>query len=70
MEGYGVACAAATAGVPFAEIRAISNSIGPRDRSTWRIGDALDALTRAAPRLDRTSRLSRGTRTASGTGTR
>jgi futalosine hydrolase len=51
MEGYGVACAAATAGIRFAEVRTISNAIGPRDRSTWRIGDALDALTRAAAAL-------------------
>lgn len=51
MEGYGVACAAATAGVPFAEVRAVSNAIGPRDRSAWRIGDALAALTRAASEL-------------------
>ncbi|MEV0713508.1 futalosine hydrolase [Asanoa sp. NPDC050611] len=46
MEGYGVACAAA--GHPFAEVRAISNVIGPRDRSAWRIPAALAALTRAA----------------------
>jgi futalosine hydrolase len=48
MEGYGVACAAATAGVPFAELRTISNPIGPRDRSAWHIGKALAALTHAA----------------------
>jgi futalosine hydrolase len=46
MEGYGVACAAA--GLPFAEVRTISNLIGPRDRSSWRIPAALAALTRAA----------------------
>jgi futalosine hydrolase len=48
MEGFGVATAAAAAGVPFAEFRTISNSIGPRDRSGWRIGAALAALTNAA----------------------
>ena len=32
MEGFGVATAAALAGVPFAELRTISNAIGPRDR--------------------------------------
>ncbi|MGI5211648.1 futalosine hydrolase [Plantactinospora sp. CA-290183] len=47
MEGYGVAVAAAEAGLPFAELRAISNPIGPRDRSAWRIGDAFAALTAA-----------------------
>ncbi|MDI1461967.1 futalosine hydrolase [Catellatospora sp. KI3] len=51
MEGYGVACAAEQAGVPFAELRAISNPVGPRDRASWRIGDALSALTAAAPHL-------------------
>ncbi|GIG90836.1 futalosine hydrolase [Plantactinospora endophytica] len=47
MEGYGVATAAAAAGLPFAELRTISNPIGPRDRSAWRIGDAFAALTAA-----------------------
>jgi futalosine hydrolase len=46
MEGFGVASAAA--GLPFAEVRAISNVIGPRDRAAWRIPAALAALTRAA----------------------
>jgi futalosine hydrolase len=44
MEGYGAACAAAAMGIPFAEVRTISNLVGPRDRATWRIGDALTAL--------------------------
>lgn len=48
MEGYGVACAAAGAGVAFAELRTISNPVGPRDRSAWRIAEALAALTTAA----------------------
>ena len=47
MEGAGVAAAAALHGVPFAEIRAISNAVGPRDRDAWRIPDALAALGRA-----------------------
>jgi futalosine hydrolase len=51
MEGYGVACAAGDAGVAFAELRAVSNPIGPRDRATWRIRDALTALTAAATGL-------------------
>ncbi|RAO54111.1 Futalosine hydrolase [Micromonospora saelicesensis] len=51
MEGYGVAVAAAQAGVPFAELRTISNPIGPRDRDAWRLRDALAALTAAAPAL-------------------
>jgi len=49
MEGYGVGCAAALSAVPFAELRAVSNLVGPRDRSAWRVSDALAALTAAAP---------------------
>jgi futalosine hydrolase len=51
MEGFGVACAAATADVPFAELRTVSNLIGPRDRSAWRLADAFAALTAAAESL-------------------
>ncbi|HWH00558.1 MAG TPA: futalosine hydrolase [Pilimelia sp.] len=51
MEGYGVGCAAAGAGLPFGELRTISNPIGPRDRASWRIGDALAALASAAAAL-------------------
>ena len=47
MEGYGVACAAALHGVPVAEVRAVSNPVGPRDRSAWRVPAALDALSAA-----------------------
>lgn len=53
MEGYGVACAAAALGVPFAEVRTISNAVGPRDRSAWRIGDALTALGGVGAALSR-----------------
>lgn len=53
MEGFGVAAAADRAGVGFAELRAISNAVGPRDRSAWRIPQALAALTSAAPALAR-----------------
>jgi futalosine hydrolase len=47
MEGFGVAAAAACAGVPVVELRAISNAVGPRDRVAWRIPDALAALEAA-----------------------
>jgi futalosine hydrolase len=53
MEGFGVAAAADRAGVGFAELRAISNVVGPRDRSAWRIPQALAALTSAAGALAR-----------------
>lgn len=51
MEGYGVACAATAAGLPFAELRTISNPVGPRDRAAWRLADAFAALTDAATHL-------------------
>jgi futalosine hydrolase len=44
MEGYGVGTAAAQAGVGFAEVRTVSNPVGPRDRDSWRIADALAEL--------------------------
>jgi futalosine hydrolase len=47
MEGAGVYAAARAHGVPFLEIRAISNVVGPRDRDAWEIPRALDALGRA-----------------------
>ncbi|MGN7470760.1 futalosine hydrolase [Brevibacillus sp. SAFN-007a] len=48
MEGYGVAVAAQAAGVPVLEIRTVSNAIGPRDKSAWRIKDALESLRKAS----------------------
>ncbi|MEU3452388.1 futalosine hydrolase [Micromonospora sp. NPDC006766] len=51
MEGYGVAVAAAQAGLPFAELRTVSNPIGPRNRESWRMREAFAALTVAAAAL-------------------
>lgn len=51
MEGFGVLRAAALAGVPAVEIRAISNRIGDEDRSRWQIAEAIDALSRETPGL-------------------
>ncbi|MCW6005330.1 futalosine hydrolase [Micromonospora sp. CPCC 205371] len=53
MEGYGVACAATAAGLPFAELRTISNPVGPRDRAAWRLADAFASLAKAAATLPR-----------------
>jgi futalosine hydrolase len=47
MEGAGVAAAAAAHGLPVAEIRAISNQVGPRERDRWQVPVALAALRRA-----------------------
>lgn len=54
MEGFGVAEAAAAYGVPVAEVRAVSNTVGPRDRAAWRVGEALAALREGFGRLART----------------
>jgi futalosine hydrolase len=51
MEGFGVLRAAAVAGVPAVEVRAISNELGEEDRMRWEVGAALDALRRALPAL-------------------
>jgi futalosine hydrolase len=45
MEGAAVALAARQAGVRFGELRAVSNPVGPRDRPSWRLAEALAALT-------------------------
>lgn len=47
MEGAAWALACQAAGVPFAQVRAVSNVAGPRDRSAWRIPEALAALKRS-----------------------
>lgn len=53
MEGFGVLRAAALAGVPALELRAVSNSVSETDRGRWRVDDALDALRGAlSPLLD------------------
>ena len=47
MEGAAWAMVARSTGIPFAQIRAVSNVAGPRDRSSWVIPAALDALRKA-----------------------
>jgi nucleoside phosphorylase len=51
MEGFGVLRAAALAGVPAVEVRAVSNAVDEPDRAKWRFDDALAALAEAIPRL-------------------
>lgn len=51
MEGFGVASAAAAAGVRFLEVRTVSNVIGPRDREAWDIAGALERLAVVAAAL-------------------
>lgn len=50
MEGAGVGLAAAYLGLPFVEVRAVSNLVGIADRDRWDKGAALDALS-AVPEL-------------------
>jgi futalosine hydrolase len=50
MEGFAVLRAAAVAGIPALELRAVSNRYVD-DRRDWRIAEALDALARDVPRL-------------------
>lgn len=51
MEGFGVATAALDFSLPIVELRAVSNAIGPRDKSAWRIKEALGALEQASSAL-------------------
>jgi len=51
MEGFGVLRAAALAGVPAVEVRAISNEIGEDDRSRWDLDAGLAALEQALPAM-------------------
>lgn len=48
MEGAAAAHAALARGVPFAEVRGISNAVGPRDRASWRLAEAAAAAQGAA----------------------
>jgi futalosine hydrolase len=51
MEGAGVLAAARAHGLPFGEIRAVSNRVGRRDRAAWDLPAALEALRGAFARL-------------------
>ncbi len=50
MEGAGVAHAGLRLGVPTMELRGISNLVGPRDRSAWRLPEAVRAYRAAVER--------------------
>ena len=65
MEGYAVGVAATAYGVPAAEIRAVSNAVGRRDRSTWDVPAALTGIEqqrecRALARAERPAALELG----------
>ena len=44
MEGAGIFLACRTKGIPFVSIRAISNTVQPRDKSQWKMDLALENL--------------------------
>jgi len=47
MEGAPFHYCCAKAGVPFVQLRAISNHVEPRDRAAWKLKEAITALNRA-----------------------
>jgi futalosine hydrolase len=47
MEGAAVVHVAALAGIPVGEIRGISNMVGRRDKSAWRVKEAAVAVQEA-----------------------
>lgn len=51
MEGAGAAAAASLMKVDFLEIRTISNLIGPRDKGSWELETALQALSKSLIQL-------------------
>lgn len=51
MEGFAVLRAAACAGIPAIEVRAISNQIEESDRARWRFDDAFAAIIATTPAL-------------------
>ena len=51
MEGFGVLRAAALAGIPAIEIRAIANEIAEPDRARWHFDEAFAAIVAATPAL-------------------
>lgn len=53
MEGFAVLRAAALAGVPAVEVRAICNAIEEADRALWRFDEAFAAIVAATPALVR-----------------
>jgi futalosine hydrolase len=48
MEGGAFMYACAVAGVPFAQVRAVSNRVEPRNRADWKLTEAVAALSARA----------------------
>jgi len=48
MEGAAFMYACLISGVPFAQVRAVSNIVEKRNREAWQMGEAIGALGRAS----------------------
>ena len=44
MEGFALALACLTRGLPFLEVRTISNGVGEKDRAKWKLNEAMTGL--------------------------
>jgi len=51
MEGFALAYGARRSGLPFAELRAVSNAVGSRPPQAWNLPGALAALGRASQQI-------------------
>lgn len=51
MEGAAFMYACRLAGVPYAQIRAVSNVVERRNRAAWKVADAIDALAATASEI-------------------
>jgi futalosine hydrolase len=51
MEGAAFMCACIDAGVPFAQVRAVSNVVERRNRAAWRLDEAMVNLSRTAAQI-------------------
>jgi futalosine hydrolase len=51
MEGAAFMYACLVSGVPFAQVRAVSNMVEKRNRSAWKLQEAIDALNDVAMRV-------------------
>ncbi len=53
MEGFGVAMVAQELGIPFLEVRSISNRVGPRRRDEWKLQEAFAGLSEGFSRISK-----------------
>jgi len=51
MEGFALGLVAAKSGIPFLEIRSVSNAVGSRQKKDWDFPAAFRALKEAGHRL-------------------